>query len=189
MNVKMYGSPQNWIYRVKIGKTIWHGIYKYLRTLEDDPLNKFMPEEVQFKIDEKLEYLSGRVITIRGIPDSSRTFVKKDGTVDSPKIFAIEFKPELEDAERIGGEVYLKAVHDTVHFNYSSHECVLANSALAKGLIAKEKEKEEKKKAKANEKKKAEPEVEVEWVKRRRLEKEKEDKIQKRLGNNAGWNI
>ena len=133
VDVKLFGNPNNWIYRMKIGKTLWHSIYKHLSEKGVTSGN--------------LEYLNGRIITIRGIPDITRSFESKNGKLENPKIFSVSFEYELEDAERIGGEVYKNAVGNAV-FNVMCEECIIANSNLAKQKIEKEQTKEIKRKQK-----------------------------------------
>jgi 23S rRNA maturation mini-RNase III len=71
----------------------------------------------------------------------------KNGKLENPKIFSVSFEYELEDAERIGGEVYKNAVGNAV-FNVMCEECIIANSNLAKQKIEKEQTKEIKRKQK-----------------------------------------
>lgn len=181
VDVRIFGNPNEWTYRMKFGKTLWYSIYEHLQKLDS---SRFSEELEPSCIDEQLEYLNGRIITIKGIPDSKRTFVKKDGTIESPKIFTVNFRSDLEEAESMGSEILKKAIHDTVHFNYASHECVLANSNLAKFEIEKAKEKEMT--IEERQKKNLEQSTE-EWVVRKKEEQKNEDKRQKKLGNCAGW--
>lgn len=150
--VILWGDPKAYRFEMKITKTVWYGIYGYLQELENDPLNKMVPEEAQFKIDEQLSFLKGRILTIRGIPDESRSFVTKSGKVEYAKIFRVKFEVDLEDAERDGKETYKEAIFKYVIDNYSSRDCRLANTAAAKNAEIKkenkEKEKEDKKKEK-----------------------------------------
>jgi hypothetical protein len=211
-DVQLFGNPKKWTYRMKIGKTLWYSIYDHLQTLDH---NRFSEELEPSVINENLEYLNGRIITVRGIPDSKRTFVKKDGNIESPKIFVVDFRSDLEEAETIGGEIYKKAVFDTVLDNISCEDCIIANSNIAKFEIEKVKEKEQKREQKNKDKelknkekeqklinkdkKKTKKEVTIEeeqkknleqsseeWAIRKREDLKKEDKRQKKL-EFAGW--
>jgi hypothetical protein len=179
VNVIMYGNPQKWTYRMKLGKTLWFSIQKHLEQMDN---NRFSEELEPAVLENNLEYLKGRVITIYGVPDSLRTFVKKDGTTESPKIFSVTFEPDLEDAERIGGDVYKKAIGNAV-FNVMCEQCVIANSNLAKFEIEKEKEKSM---TPEEIKKKRWEESEEEWVVKKREENKKNEKQLKQL-DLAGW--
>lgn len=183
VSVIMWGDPKKFEFEMKITKTIWHGIYAYLKELEDDPLNGFMGLE-KFEIDESLSFLKDRILTIKGVPDLSRSFTTKDGKVEYPKIFSVEFQSDLEDAERAGKEVYKEAVFAYVINRESSRECRLANTRAAMNEIAKKDNKEKEKEEKKAEKK---VEKEVEWAKKKREKEEKEEKKQKKLGSCCGW--
>lgn len=182
--VILWGDPKAYRFEMKITKTVWHGIYKYLKEMEDDPLNKMVPEEAQFKIDEQLSFLKDRILTIRGVPDESRSFVAKSGKVEFAKIFRVKFEVDLEDAERGGKDAYKEAVFKYVIDNYSSKDCRLANTAEARNAEIKkenkEKEKEEKKKEK--ESKFAEKKLD----KKKRGNNEKKITKVKEL-DNCGW--
>ena len=177
--VIMWGDPKKFEFEMKISKTIWHGIYTHLKELEEDPLNGFMGL-VKFEIDEELSFLKDRILTIKGIPDLSRKFVTKNGKVEYPKIFSVEFQSDLEDAERVGKDVYKEAVFKYVIDKASSRECRLANTRLAMNTIAKKEIKELEKEEKKVEK-------EVEWAKKKREQKEIDDKKKEKLGNYCGW--
>lgn len=181
VDVEMYGNPRKWVFRMKLGKTLWHSIYRHLSEMANDPLNELMGDTA-FKIDENLEYLKGRVITIYGIPDTTRSFKNKSGKTESPKIFSVTFESDLEDAERIGGEVYKNAIGNAV-YNFSCEECIIANSNLAKFEIEKAKEKEM---TDEEIKKKRWKESEVEWVVKKREENKNKEKQLKQL-ELAGW--
>lgn len=176
--VIMWGDPKQYRFEMKIGKTIWRGIYRHLKELEDDPLNSLMGDSV-FKIDEQLSFLKDRILTIRGVADMSRSFNTKDGKIEHPKVFEVEFQSELEDAERAGKDVYIEAVFKFVIDRYSCRECRLANTRAAMNEVIKKENKEKEKDEKKVEK-------EVEWVKLKREKQEKEDKKKKKLGN-CGW--
>ena len=176
--VVMFGDPKKYQFEMKVGKTIWQSIYVYLKELEDDPLNGFMGE-ASFKIDEQLSFLKDRVITIKGIPDKEHTFVGKDGKVSYAKIFSVIFESDLEDAEKIGGDTYKRAVLKMLE-NYMNRDCRIANTNSYKNMIAKKENKEIEKEEKKKEK-------EQDWVKLKREKQEKEDKKKAKLGDHCGW--
>jgi len=157
--VVIWGDPKAYRFEMKITKTMWQEIDDYLIDMEEDPLNMMVPDEAQFKVDEELSYLKGRILTIRGVPDESRSpFVTKSGKVEYAKIFRVKFEVDLESAERDGKEIYTEAVFKYVIDNYSSRDCRLANVALAKndGIKRENKEKEKEEKRLEKEKKFAE---------------------------------
>lgn len=195
-NVQLWGNPNEWTYRMKFGKTLWHSIYEHLSELENDPFNILMGDSA-FKIDEGLEYLNGRIITIRGVSDSKMSFKTKEGKLEYGKKFIVEFKGDLEEVERIGGDAYKKALFETVLDNTMGINCIVANSDLAKFEIEKAKEKELKKEEKKKEKENKEKEKEekkkkqwenskVEWVVKKREEDKKNVERMKQL-ELAGW--
>jgi hypothetical protein len=177
-SVVMWGDPKGYRFEMKIGKTIWRGIYKYMKSLEDEPMNMMMGD-VAFKIDEQLSFLKDRILTIRGIPDMSRTFVSKDGKVEHPKVFDVEFQNELEEAEKLGKEVYTEAVFKYVINRESCRKCRLINTNLARDEEDRQKEKEKKKELEKTEG--------VEWIRKRREKQEKENKKKEKLGDYCGW--
>lgn len=177
VKVIMWGDPKKYEFEIKIGKTLWLGIYTYLRELEDDPLNGFMGE-ASFKIDEQLSFLKDRILTIRGVPDEKHSFVGKDGKIGYSKIFKVEFQSDLEDAEKVGKDTYKEAVFNYVIDRPSCRECRLLNTQMAKEYEEKQKEKDKKKEKTV--------EIEQDWVKRKRIEKAKEAARLKKL-EYSGW--
>jgi hypothetical protein len=190
--VVMFGDPKKFQFEMKIGKTIWQSIYDHLKELEDNDaeFSDFLGDSV-FKVDEQLSCLKDRVITIKGMPDKEHTFVGKDDKVSYAKIFTVIFESDLEDAEKIGGDVYKRAVFTRVIDNIMCKECRLANTRLALNDIAKKEnkeiEKEEKKKEKAEKIAGQKVEKEQEWVVKKREKQEKEDKKKAKLGDHCGW--
>ena len=193
-NVIMFGNPQKWEFRMKFTKTLWHSIYSHLQELDN---NRFSTKLEPSVLQESLEFLNGRIVTIRGVADENVSFKTKEGKVEFAKKFVVKFRGDLEEAVTLGGDFYKKAVFDTVFDNLSGKDCIVANSNLAKFEIVKAKEKELKKEQKELEKKlnkeekkkekeKLKAESEVEWVRRRREKEEKEAKLQTKL-ENAGW--
>jgi hypothetical protein len=181
--VIMWGDPKKYRFEMKIGKTIWRGIYKYLKELEDDPMNMMMGDSA-FKIDEQLSFLKDRILTIRGVADTSRSFTTKDGKIEHPKVFEVEFQSDLEDAERTGKETYIEAVFKYVIDVQSSRECRLANTRAILNEVAKKENKEIEKREKKQEKEKK---VVAEWaIKKKEADEKKASKI-KKLGD-CGWN-
>lgn len=178
--VIMWGDPKKIRFEMRIGKTIWWSIYDHLKKLEenDAEFSDFLGDNV-FKIDKQLSCLKDRVITIKGIPDKEHTFVGKDGKVGYAKIFTVVFESDLEDAEKIGGDVYKRAVFERIIDNIMCKECRLENTRAALNDIAKKENKEIEKAEKKVEK-------EVEWVKKKREDNEKKEVKKKKLGD-CGW--
>ena len=175
--VIMWGDPKKYQFEMKVGKTIWQGIYTHLKELEDDPLNGFMGE-ASFKIDEQLSFLKDRILTIRGVPDEKHSFVGKDGKVGYAKIFKVDFRSDLEEAETLGDSAYKEAVFKYVIENYSCRECRLLNTQTAKEATTKKEEKDRKKEKTV--------EIEQDWVKQRRIEEKKKAAQLKKL-EYSGW--
>lgn len=181
LKVVMWGDPKKFEFEMKPSKTIWNSICHHMKLLEDDPLNLFN-DESSFTIDEKLSFLKDRVLKIKGIPDKSRSFVTKDKKgiekVEYPKVFDVTFEGDLEDAERIGGDIFKKSVFENVIYNVTCKECRLLNTRAAKEEMVKIEEKEKKKETKKVE--------EEDWLRIKRIEKEKEVAKLKRL-EFCGW--
>ncbi len=185
VNVIMWGNPQKWTYRMKLGKTLWFSIYKYLQEMDN---SRFSEELEPSVLQESLEYLNDRIITIRAVTDENVSFKTKEGKVEYGKKFIADFRGDLEEAESVGGETLKKAFFETVLDNIAGADCIVINSKLAKLTIQLEKEKEEEKKMTAEEKRKKKFEKsEVEWVKKKVAEDKKKDERQKKLGDNCGW--
>jgi hypothetical protein len=190
VDVNMFGNPQKWTYRMKIGKTLWNSILKHLLEMDG---NRFSEELEPSVINKSLDYLNGRIITVKGTSDETKAFITKAGKVEYGKKFIAEFRSDYEEAETIGGEVYKKAIFEAVMDNIFAVDCIVANSNLAKAEIEKAKNKElkkeekEKRKTKVDKKQKKLIPVEEEWVKRKVKEQEKENKIQSVRGTLAGW--
>lgn len=117
-DVRIFGDIQRNIFRMKISKTLWHSLYQ--RLVERFELGGDAGEE----IDENLECITGKIMTIYAKPDINRAYVTKDGGVDSPKIFDVDFREDLEELERIGGDLYKQAVDKE---NRRSSECIKVN--------------------------------------------------------------
>lgn len=180
VKVVMWGDPKKFEFEMKVSKTIWYSIYEHLKTLEDSLFDKLFlfSEDSGFKMDEELSYLKDRIITVKGVPDKEHEIITKTGQHTFAKIFTVDFRYDLEEAERFGldSEEYRKAVFEYVIDNLSCKTCRLTNTALAKNDLIKRENKEKEKEEKRQEKKKKEKEVE--WVKKK---KEKEEKDSKKL--------
>lgn len=190
VNVNMWGDPKKRVYEMELTKTIWFGIHRYLKKLENDPFDMLLPEDKRFKIDEELSFLKNRIITIKATRDETKSFVTKKGEVSYPKIFKVEFRSELEEAEKlgVGSDDYKKAVFQYVIDNLSCRECRLVNTRLGELTEEREKEKQKEKEMTIEERRKRKFEKsEVEWVVKQREEQKLEDSRQRKLGDFAGW--
>lgn len=142
-DVRIWGDTnRDNIFRLKIGKTLWHSLHKELVMRFE--LGGNAGEE----IDSQLECIVRKVITIRAVPDISRSYVDKSGKTDSPKIFKVQLREDLEDVEIIGGSEYNEAVNRELINNRSCRNCVATNIELVNETSRKEKEKEENRKKK-----------------------------------------
>lgn len=133
--VYIWGDVKKTVFRMKITKTIWRSIDDILTMRYE--LGGDAGDE---SVDEDLQCLIGKIITITGIPDMKRIFINKEGKADSPKIFIVDLREDLMDIEREGGQIYI----DTVNEEYSkSNGCVYVNLTMADNvasmLLAKEK--------------------------------------------------
>lgn len=142
IRVFIWGDIKKTVFRMKITKTIWRSIDDIL-TMRYELGGDAGDEQV----DEDLQCLIGKIITITGIPDIKRMFINKEGKADSPKIFTVELREDLMDIEREGGQIYI----DTVKKEYSkSNGCVYINLTMADNvasmLLAKEKARKKKEK-------------------------------------------
>lgn len=117
-DIRIFGDIKKNIFRMNISKTLWHSLYQKL--VERFELGGDAGEE----IDENLECITGKIMTIYAKPDMKRAYVTKDGGIDSPKIFGVEFREDLEELEKIGGDDYIDAVNKE---NRRSSECIKVN--------------------------------------------------------------
>lgn len=105
------------IYNMKITKTLWNSLDNELTIREefgelgggdigngDENIN-----ENSYKIDEDLECIVGKIITISGISDTSRSYANKYGVMEHPKMFKATIREDLEEIERIGGQEFIDA--------------------------------------------------------------------------------
>lgn len=133
--VYIWGDVKKTVFRMKITKTIWRSIDDILAFRYE--LGGDAGDEI---VDEDLQCLIGKIITITGVPDMKRIFINKEGKADSPKIFIVDLREDLMEVEREGGQVYI----DAVKKEYSkSNGCVYVNLTMADNvasmLLAKEK--------------------------------------------------
>lgn len=117
-DIRIFGDVQKNMFRMKISKTLWHSLYKCL--VERFELGGDAEEE----IDENLECITGKIMTIYAKPDINRAYVTKDGGVDSPKIFDVYLREDLEELEKIGGDLYNQTVNKE---NRKASECIKVN--------------------------------------------------------------
>jgi len=105
------------IYRMKITKTLWNSLDNELIIREEfgefggsdignDDENE---NENLYKIDEDLECIVGKIITISGISDITRSYKNKYGVVEYPKIFKTTIREDLQEIEKIGGQEFIDA--------------------------------------------------------------------------------
>jgi len=124
-DVRIWGDPDRYVFRMKISKTMWNSLYQKL-------VDRFeLGGDAGEEIDKNLECIVRKVITIYAIPDIKRAYINKQGDTDSPKIFNVEFREDLEEAERIGGDIYNNAVDRVIINNKACHECYRINMIMA----------------------------------------------------------
>lgn len=134
IRVFIWGDVKKTVFRMKITKTIWRSIDDILTMRYE------LGGDADESVDEDLQCLIGKIITVSGIPDMKRIYINKLGKPDSPKVFTVELREDLGDIEREGGQIYI----DAVNKEYSkSNGCVYINLTMADNvasmLLAKEK--------------------------------------------------
>lgn len=151
VDVKMWGNPQGWIFKMKIGKTLFNSLYDDL--LLEEELSSFMSNDTDRKssIDKALKVLDGKIITVRGLLNEGASFKDKDGNIRRGKIFKVKIRGDLQRVEKEGGEIYRNALYDVVLNNIFCKRCVLDNTAMAKYYDKKKKEFQDRKEAKIKE--------------------------------------
>lgn len=92
------------IYKMKMTKTLWNSLDSELTIREE-----FGEFDDLYKIDEELECIIGKIITISGISDTSRSYRNKYGDIEYPKIFKVTIREDLEEIEKIGGQEFICA--------------------------------------------------------------------------------
>lgn len=122
-DVKIFGNKKKDIFRLKLGKTLWLSLYSEL-VKRYELGGDFEDSE----IGGNLEILSGKIITIYGIPDLSRSFKKKGGEYDSPKIFRVSLREDLMEAERKSDNEYLRIVDNEIKDQLN---CMIRNLEIA----------------------------------------------------------
>lgn len=124
-DVRLWGDTERNVFRMKIAKTMWHSMYKEL-------VDRFeLGGDIGEEIDDNLECIARKIMTIYAIPDIDRAYINKKGEADSPKIFTVEFREDLEEAERIGGDIYNNAIDKVIIKNRACHECYRINMIMA----------------------------------------------------------
>lgn len=117
-DVRLFGDTERNVFRMKISKTMWYSMYKNL--VDRFELGGDEGEE----IDDNLECITRKIMTIYAKPDINRAYATKDGGIDSPKIFDVCFREDLEELERIGGDLYNQVVNKE---NIKGSECIKVN--------------------------------------------------------------
>ncbi|MBU0777836.1 hypothetical protein KKF82_06220, partial [Patescibacteria group bacterium] len=105
------------IYKMKITKTLWNSLDDELTIREefgelgggDIKDDDESGNENTYKIDEDLECIVGKIMTIGGVPDISRTYKNKYGIMEHPKMFKVTIREDLEEIEKIGGQEFIDA--------------------------------------------------------------------------------
>jgi|CXWL01.1.fsa_nt_gi hypothetical protein len=103
------------IYKMKITKTLWNSLDDELIMREEfgelggDDIRDGdeSGNENPYKIDEDLECIVGKILTISGVPDTSRTFKNKYGIMEPAKMFKTNIREDLEYIEKIGGQEFI----------------------------------------------------------------------------------
>jgi len=132
--VYIFGDVKKTVFRMKITKTIWRSIDNILTARYE------LGGDADESVDEDLQCLISKIITVSGIPDMKRIYINKQGKPDSAKTFIVELREDLMDIEREGGQIYVDAIKE----EYSkSNGCVYINLTMADNvasmLLAKEK--------------------------------------------------
>lgn len=136
------------IYKMKITKTLWNSLDNELTIREEfgelgeelggDDIkddNESGSENI-YKIDEDLECIVGKIMTISGIPDTSRTYKNKYGIMEPAKMFKVTIREDLEEIEKIGGQEFIDVCKKE---SKNNDRCININfSSIHTALLIKE---------------------------------------------------
>ncbi len=82
--VYIWGDPKKNIFQLEITSTLW-------RSLDSELVSRYeLGGDANEELDDDLEILIGKIITITGIPDINRAYITKDGGTDSPKLLVFQ---------------------------------------------------------------------------------------------------
>lgn len=103
------------IYKMKITKTLWNSLDDELAIREefgelgggDIKDNDESGNENSYKVDEDLECIVGKIMTISGVPDTSRIYKNKYGIMEPAKMFKVTIREDFEEIEKIGGQEFI----------------------------------------------------------------------------------
>ncbi len=110
------------IYRMKITKTLWNSLDNELTIREE--FGDFGGGDLRddnentYKIDEDLECIVGKILTISGISDTSRNYKNKYGIMEPAKMFKVNIREDLEEIEKIGGQEFIDICEKERKNNY-----------------------------------------------------------------------
>lgn len=163
---RIFGDPRtDRIFKLHITKTLGKNLIKGLEEIQEmGELGGDIGTEDSYKMDPALECLIGKIITITGDIDITKSFKTKDDRTEFAKVFGCKIRLDLMDKELHGGAIYRDAVRKEIEENEKCKYVVTRNMELAKGVTNKE----------------------VEWVKRKREREEKAKKELERLSS-GGW--
>lgn len=139
--VYIWGDPRKNIFQLEITSTMWS-------SLDSELTNRYeLGGDANEELDDDLEILTGKIITITGVSDITRAYKTKDGKLDSPKKFRVEIREDLEEIDKRGeGDDYVRAVKKETYNNL----CVRDNMTIVDEYIRKETVREEKRKKREN---------------------------------------
>lgn len=124
--VRIFGPKEisRQVYRMDVGVTLWHSLYESLKFLEE------IADEV---VDDRLECLSGRIITIHGIEAPGGAGAGTGESEDFsfiPKIFRVNIRDDLFELERTGSpEEVIEAWNKETKYSRTNdiNECIARN--------------------------------------------------------------
>jgi hypothetical protein len=138
-DVRIFGDMARNTYRMKIGKSLWLSLHDQLK------VRTFWAVTPDEEIDKNLEVVVGKIFTISAIHDPNRLFEDKTGNLTGAKIFKVQSREELEQAEKEGEESFTRRLQTEVVDNVLCHDCYSENMSLADEEEQKAKDREEKK--------------------------------------------
>jgi len=132
------------IYKMKITKTLWNSLDDELTIREefgelgggDIKDDDESGNENMYKIDEDLECIVSKIITISGVPDTSRIYKNKYGIMEPAKMFKVTIREDFEEIEKIGGQEFIDACEKE---RKNNDRCININfTAIHTALLIKE---------------------------------------------------
>lgn len=132
----IFGHRLDNTFKLRFNKSLFNSLYHELEMLEE------IGDESCI-VDNDMECLIGKIITIQGYSDINRLYKNKQGNMDSPKIYKVNLRYDLEEIERKGGQEFI----DTQKRQYEKDKkCAYINMKVMDDELKRENERLEKRK-------------------------------------------